>query len=58
MGGLLSNFPLWLFDGDRVERSSEPIPVVGFKMVGKTEGKSARISSCFLGFGGDDAYRS
>ncbi|MCM3171327.1 MULTISPECIES: patatin-like phospholipase family protein [unclassified Paenibacillus] len=42
-GGLLSNFPLWLFDGERSDRTGEPIPVVGFKMVGKTEGKSARI---------------
>ncbi|MCG7383582.1 patatin-like phospholipase family protein [Paenibacillus sp. ACRRY] len=42
-GGLLSNFPLWLFDGERTARSGEIIPVVGFKMVGKTEGEPSRI---------------
>lgn len=42
-GGLLSNFPLWLFDGDRTERGGDVIPVVGFKMVGKTEVEPARI---------------
>ncbi|OAX47600.1 NTE family protein RssA [Paenibacillus sp. AD87] len=42
-GALLSNFPLWLFDGDRTERGGDLIPVVGFKMVGKTEGEPARI---------------
>ena len=41
-GGLLSNFPLWLFDGERSE-SGDIIPVVGFKMVGKTEVEPARI---------------
>jgi len=42
-GGLLSNFPLWLFDGERSESGGEIIPVVGFKMVGKTEVEPARI---------------
>lgn len=42
-GGLLSNFPLWLFEGERSKRSGEIIPVVGFKMVGKTEGQPATI---------------
>lgn len=33
-GGLLSNFPLWLFDGDP-EQAEGRIPTVGFQMVGK-----------------------
>ncbi|CAI6063073.1 hypothetical protein PAECIP112173_01869 [Paenibacillus sp. JJ-100] len=42
-GGLLSNFPLWLFDGERSESGGDIIPVVGFKMVGKTEVDPPRI---------------
>ena len=37
-GGLLSNFPLWLFDGERTARDGDIIPTIGFKLVGKTEG--------------------
>ncbi|MGM1045978.1 MAG: patatin-like phospholipase family protein [Bacillota bacterium] len=33
-GGLLSNFPLWLFDRQS-KGGPEPLPVVGFQMVGK-----------------------
>ncbi|WP_440110566.1 patatin-like phospholipase family protein [Paenibacillus sp. QZ-Y1] len=42
-GALLSNFPLWLFDGERTEHGGDIIPVVGFKMVGKTEGEPSRV---------------
>lgn len=41
-GGLLSNFPLWLFENDAV--SGSPIPVIGFQMVGRTEAQQHRIS--------------
>lgn len=41
-GGLLSNFPLWLFEKDASEGS--PIPVIGFQMVGRTEAKQHRIA--------------
>lgn len=34
-GGLLSNFPLWLFDRDQREKGNDPLPTVGFQMVGK-----------------------
>ncbi|TJY44616.1 patatin [Cohnella pontilimi] len=40
-GGLLSNFPLWLFEKEVVMGS--PIPVIGFQMVGRTEHKPNRI---------------
>ncbi|WP_123040929.1 patatin-like phospholipase family protein [Cohnella candidum] len=41
-GGLLSNFPLWLFEKDMLEGS--PVPVVGFQMIGRSEVKQHRIS--------------
>ncbi|TFE30118.1 patatin [Cohnella luojiensis] len=34
-GGLLSNFPLWLFEDDVM--AGTPIPVIGFQMVGRSE---------------------
>jgi NTE family protein len=37
-GGLLSNFPLWLFDRDP-ENEKERVPVIGFQMVGRAEAK-------------------
>jgi NTE family protein len=40
-GGLLSNFPLWLFEDD--EQKDVPIPVLGFQMVGRTEAHPHRI---------------
>jgi len=40
-GGLLSNFPLWLFEKD-VSTGSE-IPVIGFQMIGRSEPKQHRI---------------
>jgi NTE family protein len=41
-GGLLSNFPLWLFDKEQDEKNA--IPVIGFQMVGKTDLKRHRIT--------------
>jgi len=40
-GGLLSNFPLWLFQDDEAEGGG--IPVVGFQMVGRSEARSHKI---------------
>jgi len=40
-GGLLSNFPLWLFQND--ESSGEAIPVIGFQMVGRSDAHPHRI---------------
>ena len=34
-GGLLSNFPLWLFGEDGAEEAS--VPVIGFQMVGRSD---------------------
>ncbi|WP_326998798.1 patatin-like phospholipase family protein [Cohnella kolymensis] len=44
-GGLLSNFPLWLFENDVL--SGSPIPVIGFQMVGRSEAQPHRISGPF-----------
>ncbi|GGF86935.1 patatin-like phospholipase family protein [Paenibacillus abyssi] len=41
-GGLLSNFPLWLFDREQRDQA-KPIPVVGFQMVGKNENRPRTI---------------
>jgi NTE family protein len=41
-GGLLSNFPLWLFEKETAEGST--IPVIGFQMVGRSEAKRHRIA--------------
>lgn len=40
-GGLLSNFPLWLFDNEADQ--GKPIPVIGFQMVGRTTAQPHRI---------------
>jgi NTE family protein len=40
-GGLLSNFPLWLFEDD--VQAGTPIPVIGFQMVGRTEAQPHSI---------------
>ncbi|MFB9277883.1 patatin-like phospholipase family protein [Cohnella cellulosilytica] len=40
-GGLLSNFPLWLFRHD--ESSEETAPVIGFQMVGRSDAQPHRI---------------
>jgi NTE family protein len=42
-GGLLSNFPLWLFEKE-VDENRSPIPVLGFQMVGRNASKSHRIT--------------
>lgn len=47
-GGLLSNFPLWLFESEASE--ANPIPVIGFQMVGKAEAKRHRITGPFTMF--------
>ena len=41
-GGLLSNFPLWLFEPD--DSDNPNIPVIGFQMIGRTEPKRHRIT--------------
>lgn len=46
-GGLLSNFPLWLFDQDEPRQGGHPIPTVGFQMVGKNANKPHRITGPF-----------
>lgn len=45
-GGLLSNFPLWLFDRHS-KGGPEPLPVVGFQMVGKNRYEPHRINGPF-----------
>ncbi|MFI2855509.1 patatin-like phospholipase family protein [Paenibacillus sp. JSM ZJ436] len=47
-GGLLSNFPLWLFDRKRKGTGlSKPPPVVGFQMVGKHAEEPHKITGPF-----------
>jgi len=50
-GGLLSNFPLWLFDSKEGQAGpqgfSSRIPTVGFQMIGKTEPQPHRITGPF-----------
>jgi Predicted esterase of the alpha-beta hydrolase superfamily len=41
-GGVLSNFPLWIFEGDQ-EEPGEAVPVIGFQMVGRNDMKAHRI---------------
>ncbi|WP_276352286.1 patatin-like phospholipase family protein [Cohnella caldifontis] len=41
-GGLLSNFPLWLFEHDAAD--GKGVPVIGFQMIGRSEAKHHRIS--------------
>jgi len=43
-GGLLSNFPLWVFDRDD---DSQRIPVIGFQLVGKSDHQMHRIYGPF-----------
>ncbi|MDF2961196.1 MAG: patatin [Paenibacillus sp.] len=42
-GGLLSNFPLWLFDHEVVPALDSLIPTIGFQLVGRGSGKPNRI---------------
>lgn len=48
-GGLLSNFPLWLFD-EKEEGFQSPgyrIPTVGFQLIGKTDPQPHRVTGPF-----------
>lgn len=47
-GGLLSNFPLWLFEEPEAKQLSPP--VVGFQMVGRPNPKGHRINGPFTMF--------
>lgn len=47
-GGLLSNFPLWLFEDDVL--AGAPIPVIGFQMVGRSEAHPHTITGPFTMF--------
>ncbi|OZB91882.1 patatin-like phospholipase family protein [Paenibacillus sp. XY044] len=42
-GGLLSNFPLWLFDDAGEGAGQKPVPTIGFQMVGRTTNKPHMI---------------
>lgn len=46
-GGLLSNFPLWLFEQDRDPGTRQMVPVVGFNLVGKNEQRPHHIRGIF-----------
>lgn len=46
-GGLLSNFPLWLFDREEPRQGEKRIPTVGFQMVGKYTNKPHGITGPF-----------
>ncbi|MCE5173210.1 patatin-like phospholipase family protein [Paenibacillus profundus] len=43
-GGMLSNFPLWLFDDERDPKTRRIMPTIGFQMVGKKENQPNRIT--------------
>jgi NTE family protein len=42
-GGLLSNFPLWIYDHDTVPALDSMIPTIGFQLVGRGSSKSNSI---------------
>lgn len=42
-GGLLSNFPLWLFEDETDPRTKRMVPTIGFQLVGKNEGQPHSI---------------
>lgn len=42
-GGLLSNFPLWVFERDHARDPDSVCPVIGFQMVGRNDAKTHRI---------------
>lgn len=46
-GGLLSNFPLWLFDPDELREGEKLVPTVGFQMVGKNSNQPHKIYGPF-----------
>ncbi|WNQ09413.1 patatin-like phospholipase family protein [Paenibacillus aurantius] len=41
-GGILSNFPLWLFD-DETKKTGRRLPTLGFQLVGRGKGEPHRI---------------
>lgn len=49
-GGLLSNFPLWLFDRECKPGQTPIVPTIGFQLVGKTERQPHRIAGPFSMF--------
>ncbi|MGN7380945.1 patatin-like phospholipase family protein [Paenibacillus sp. SAFN-117] len=42
-GGLLSNFPLWLFDAHEAEPGEKILPTLGFQLVGRGSNEPNRI---------------
>ncbi len=42
-GGLLSNFPLWIFDQDHTPKAEQLIPTIGFQLVGRGTGQPNTI---------------
>jgi NTE family protein len=50
-GGLVSNFPVWIFNDER-RKHATPLPIIGFRLVQKTDAASSRQYS-FLSFAGD-----
>lgn len=45
-GGILSNYPVWLFDND----PTDPSPTIGYKLVDPTEGQPHKIYESFTMF--------
>ncbi|MGZ9586135.1 patatin-like phospholipase family protein [Paenibacillus marinisediminis] len=43
-GGMLSNFPLWLFEHDQDPRTKRVVPTIGFQMVGRQENQPRQIN--------------
>lgn len=43
-GGILSNFPLWIFDRERETEDEKGIPAIGFQLVGRGEKDPRTIS--------------
>lgn len=42
-GGMLSNFPLWLFEHEHDPRTNRVVPTIGFQMVGKQDNHPNQI---------------
>lgn len=43
-GGILSNFPLWIFDKEKELADEKGIPVIGYQSVGRTDKEPRQIS--------------
>lgn len=43
-GGILSNFPLWIFDKERETEDEKGIPSIGFQLVGRSDKAPREIS--------------